>query len=112
MLTSVSYLVNYIEKSGRIPVWVRRIHLYLDNAGSTNKNAYFMAWAMEYVEQQKVDYLRISFMIPGHTEFDVDRVFSITSKAYANADVFTTDELATVMSESPEITAIVDNGSW
>ena len=52
---SVSYLVNYIEKSGRIPVWVRRIHLYLDNAGSTNKNAYFMAWAMEYVEQEKVD---------------------------------------------------------
>ena len=49
-------------------------------------------------------------MIPGHTKFDVDRVFSITSKAYANSDVFTTAELATVMSESPEITAVVDDG--
>ena len=60
------------------------------------------AWAMEYVEQKKVDYLRISFLIPGHTKFDVDRVFSITSKDYATADVFTTAELATVMSQSPD----------
>ena len=57
-----------------------------------------------------VDFLQISLMIPGHTKFDVDWAFSTTSTAYANADVFTTDEPATVMSESPQIIAIVDNG--
>ena len=108
---SVSYLIHYIENSGRILVWTNRIHLYLDNAGSTNKNAYFMAWAMEYVEQKKVDYLRISFLIPGHTKFDVDRVFSVISKGYATANVFTTAELAAVMSQSPDITTVIDNGN-
>ena len=39
---TVSYLQHYICQSGKVPSWVRRVHLYLDNTGSTNKNAYFM----------------------------------------------------------------------
>ena len=134
--------------------------------GSTNKNAYFMARAMEYVQcspqalsaerppmpfsldslccankilwcghrlrpnhahplclnlllgrtltwnkQRWTHDLQISFLIPGHIKFDVDRVFSITSKGYTTANVFPTTELATVMSQSPDITAVIDNAS-
>lgn len=50
-------------------------------------------------------------MIVGHTKFDVDRAFAVTAKAYASADVFTTEELGSIMSSSPLISALVDNGS-
>lgn len=66
--------------------------------------------AMEHVEQQYLDYLCVSFMIVGNTNFDVDRAFSATAKAYNSSDIFTTLELAEVMSQSPSITSLIDNG--
>lgn len=107
---SISYLIHYIHHSGHVPSWIKRVHIFLDNTGSTNKNAYFMSWAMEHVQQQYLEYLRVSFMIVGHTKFDVDRAFSATAKAYNSSDVFTTRELADIMSQSPSITSVVDNG--
>lgn len=107
---SISYLINYIHQSERVPSWIKRVHIFLDNTVSTNKNAYFMSWAMEHVQQQHLEYLRVSFMIAGHTKFDVDRAFSATAKAYNSSDVFTTQELADVMSQSPSITSFIDDG--
>ena len=69
-----------------------------------------MSWAIEHVKQQQLEYLRVSFMIVGHTKFDVDRAFPATAKACNSFDVFTTQELADVMSQSPSITSPVDNG--
>ena len=103
---TVSYLTNYLQKS--LPPWLKRVHIFLDNAGSTNKNYYLMAWAMEIVQQGIVDFLRISFMIAGHTKFTVDQLFSQTAKAYNESDVFTTEELAQVM--SAHATIIIDDG--
>lgn len=60
-----------------------------DFLDSTNKNVYRMSWVMEYVGQGFVDYFHMSFMIAGHTKFDVDRAFSATAKAYNAVDVFT-----------------------
>ena len=108
---TISYLEHYIHVSGKVPNWVKRVHIFLDNTVSTNKNAYFMAWALENVQQSHLEYLRVSFLIAGHTKFDVDRVFSTTAKAYASADVFTTQELASVMSDSEAISSLIDNGS-
>ena len=54
--------------------------------------------------------LRVSFLIAGHTKFDVDRLFSITAKSYNSADVFNTRELVTVMSQSENITAVLEEG--
>ena len=34
--------------------WIHQVHLFLDNAVSTNKNCYFISWAIEMVEQQVV----------------------------------------------------------
>ena len=61
---TVSYLSHYITT---LPAWVHHINMFLGNACSTNKNWYRMAWAREMV-QQKLDYIRVSFMIAGHTK--------------------------------------------
>jgi len=67
-----------------------------------------MSWAMEIVQQGLMDFVRISFMVAGHTKFEPDRLFSHIAKAYTSSDVFTTQELATMM--SPHAVALVDNG--
>ena len=99
---TISYLTDYLCKS--LPQWVQRVHIFLDNAGCTNKNFFLMAWAMELVQQGVIGFLRISFMIAGHTKFAVDQLFSRTAKAYTDSDVFTGEELAEVMSAYATVT--------
>ena len=104
---TVSYLEHYVCHSDKDPVWVRRVHFYLDNTGSTNKNGCFMGWMMDLIQENVLDSLRVSFMITGHTKFEVDRVFSSTSRAYNQADVFNTNELALVMSQAENVGSLV-----
>lgn len=94
---TVSYLTHYL-KSERVPDFVKRLHLYLDNTCSTNKNYYFMAWGMELVQSGILDYLRVSFLIAGHTKFAPDRLFSQIANTYNRSDVFSTAELSEVIS--------------
>ena len=47
---TLSYITHYL--SG-LPKFVRRLHLFLDNTSSTNKNWYTMAWAMEMIIARK-----------------------------------------------------------
>ena len=61
---TISYLMHYVKSSGKVPSWVR-VHVFMDNASSTNKNQYMMAAALEIVQLGIMDYLRISFMIAG-----------------------------------------------
>ena len=63
---------------------------------------------MEPFLQDKADLIRVSFMVAGHTKFEPDRFFSLTAKAYISNDVFTTNELANVM--SPFAQKVVDDG--
>ena len=65
---------------------------------------------MEMVQHGVIDYLRFSFLIAGHTKFDVDRVFSVTAKAYNTADVFNTQELLQVMTRSDNICGVIVTG--
>lgn len=48
---TISYLFHYLKSSGKVPEWVRRVQIFLDNAGSTNKNQYLMASVYEVVER-------------------------------------------------------------
>ena len=48
-----------------------------------------MAQGMEMVQHGFIDCLQFSFLIVGHTKFDVDRMFSATAKAYNASDVST-----------------------
>ena len=87
---TISYTTQYISK---LPDWVCRVHLFLDNTCSTNKNFYLMGWAWEMVQQKRLDLFRISFLIAGHTIFGPDLLFSKIAKTYNNRDVFSTTEL-------------------
>ena len=102
---TVSYLSDFLSKSAP---WIKRVHLFLDNTSNTNKNFYTMAWAYEIVQQCKLDLLRISFLVAGHTKFAPDFLFSTISQSYNRSNVFTTDELKQVV--SLHATAVVDDG--
>ena len=90
---TISYLGDYLSK---LPSWVTRIHLFMDNAASTNKNFYTMAWAMELVQQGILDFIRVSFLISGHTKFSPDLLFLKIAQTYNRSDVFTTEELGQI----------------
>lgn len=69
----------------------------MDNAGSTNKNQYMMAATLEVVQQNILDYFRISFMVAGHTKFAPDQLFSLTTRDFYASDVFNEREMIAVM---------------
>lgn len=103
---TVSYITHFL---GILPGWIRRIHLFLDNTCSTNKNFYTMAWACEMLQQGRCDFLRISFLVAGHTKFSPDLLFSQIAKSYNQSDVFTTEELGDIIRRYATVT--VDDGS-
>ena len=53
---TLSYLLHYLKSTGRVPGWVRRVQVFMDNAGSTNKNKYLMAATYEVVQQKILDF--------------------------------------------------------
>ena len=52
-----------------------------------------MGWAYEMVLNKRVDFLRLSFLIAGHTKFAPDALFSKIARSYNRSDIFTTEEL-------------------
>lgn len=69
---SFSYILHYLKTCGKVPHWVQRVHVFMDNAGSTNKNEFMMAATIEVVQQNILNYFRISCMVAGHTKFAPD----------------------------------------
>ena len=63
---------------------------------------------MELVSSGRVDYIRVSFMLAGHTKFAPDRLFSAIGSAYKAADVFTINDLNEICVQSA--TAHIENG--
>ena len=95
---TMSYLYHFLRESDQVPSWVTRIHLFLDNACSTNKNYFMTAFCQELVQQNIFSFFRLSFMIAGHTKFNLDRLFSQISISYNRSDVFNSDDLVAVVS--------------
>lgn len=111
---TISYLLHYLKSSGKIPSWVKRVQIFMDNAGSTNKNKYLMAAVYEIVQQRVLDFFRISFMVAGHTKFAPDQMFAQTARTFYSSDVFNEKELSAVVSRIA--TVVTDSGkivrSW
>ena len=102
---TISYLHHYLSD---IPSWIRRIPIFLDDAGGTNKNMYTMAWAMEMVQhKKKINIVRISFIIAGHAKVSVDQLFSQIAQSFNKSDV-STAELGKVA--EPYASVIIDQG--
>ena len=104
-----SYFTHYLKESGNLPPWIRRVHIFLDKCRKYQQNYYFMSAAMELVQHQVVDYIRVSFMIAGHTKFAPDRLLSKVAKAYYCSYVFTIQELSIIAAEYSQVT--IDEGN-
>lgn len=52
---------------------------------------------LEVVQQNIMDYFRISFMVTGHTKFTPDQLFSLTARNFYVSDVFNEKELIALM---------------
>ena len=63
---------------------------------------------MELVQQRVLQYLRISFMIPGHTKFAPDLLFSHIAKSYYKCDVFNETDLQHLVEQFSLV--VVDDG--
>ena len=105
---TLSYLTHYLHESGAVPNWVTHIHLFLDNACSTNKNCFMTAYCQEMVQQGVVNFFRLSFMIAGHTKFSVDRLFPKIALTYNRSDIFNVSDLATVTGMHAHVTIDAD----
>ena len=101
---TISYVTHYL---GGLSTFVRRLHLFLDNTSSTNKNWYTMA--LEMVQQGRMDFIRVSFLIAGHTKFTPDQLFARIAQTYNRSDVFTTEELQAVISQHADV--VVEDGT-
>lgn len=71
---TISYVLYYLRSTGKVPEWVKRVHLFLDNAGSTNKNQFQMGAVFEIAERNIFSYFQVSFMIAG--QFSPDFLLS------------------------------------
>lgn len=67
-----------------------------------------MGWVYEIIQQRKLSFLRISYLITGRTKFSPDLLFSRIAQTYNRSDVFTTQELKDVIAYANIVT---DNGS-
>lgn len=94
---TISLVDHYLHQN--IPSWARHICLFMDN-GATNKNQFMIQWAMELVERNDYDSIRICFFVPGHGKNDADRLFSRISHAFDHNDVFATNHLVTLIQDT------------
>ncbi len=39
---TISYPMHYLKSSGKLPSWVQRVYVFMDNAGSTNINLWWL----------------------------------------------------------------------
>lgn len=104
----VSYLTQYLQESRKIPSWMKRLHIFMDNACSTNKKHLTLGWVSELIQQNDFDYIRISFSIAGHTKFGPDLLFSKIARAFLRSDGFTTTDLGDVARQYGDV--VIDEG--
>ena len=93
---TIAFLLLYIEQVTSELPWLRRVCVFLGNAGSTNKNRYLFSWAMELVSSHMLDNLRFCFLVAGHTKFSPDRLFALAGNAYNRSDIFNEEELLAI----------------
>jgi len=94
---TISMIDHFLNN--HIPSWARHICLFMDN-GATNKNQFMIQWAMELIDRNDYDSIRICFFVPGHGKNDADRLFSRISHAYNHNDVFVTDHLVALIQDT------------
>lgn len=87
----ITYLQHVVDHW--VPKEYRRVIVYLDGAAYF-KNYYVMGWAHQLVMHGRLDMVEFRFMVPGHTKFDPDRLFSRFAGSYSSTEIINVRELA------------------
>lgn len=85
-----SYLHHYLHNV--LHPDVKFLRVYLDAAGYF-KSQYILGFFSEMVLIGRLDRVVLSFMVPGHTKFEPDSLFSRIAHKFQRSDVFNTPEL-------------------
>ena len=48
------HIFHYLKSTGQVPGWVRRVQIFQDNAGSTNKNQYLMGSVLKLLNEESL----------------------------------------------------------
>ena len=108
-----SLLIKDLERRG----WIQslgssntpraRLTIILDSCGGQNKNRMVLRLAMLLVEigaYKAVDYC---FLVAGHTKNTCDRMFNSLKVVYRRSDVFTMDQMVTVLGKCAKVYPVV-----
>ena len=106
---TITFLSRYVDGIKLQFPWIKRICIFLDNAGSTNKNRFLFSWGMEVVSRHTLDHIRFCFLVAGHTKFAPDRLFSSIANQYNREDVFTAEELLQICQKFATVS--IEDGS-
>ena len=98
---TISFLRKHLQTVQMQYPWIRQLCIFMDNAGSTNKNRFMFAWTMDVVQLGILDSVLTLFMVAGHTKFDLDRIFSSIANGYKHSDIFNIKELHTLCQLCP-----------
>lgn len=71
---------------------IKHLRLIGDNA-RTIKSRYLIGWAYHLVQSNVFEKVDVNFMVPGHTKFKPDIIFSTISRAYHSQDIFDINDL-------------------
>lgn len=67
-----------------------------------------LGWASELVQQGRFGFIRMSFLIAGHTKFTPDLLISQVSQTFSRSDVFNTAELGGIAQQNADV--VIDKG--
>jgi hypothetical protein len=95
---------------GGINVHFRHLVIYLD-AAPYFKNFTVLDWAYELVHRRRFNKVELCFMVPGHTKFDPDRLFSCVTAALNgyNQDFYSTRDIYETLRDKSVRTGIIDS---
>ena len=115
---SADHLLSYLEHVVReLPPDVTELTIWGDNA-ATIKSRYLAGWATELMARAdtRLSELHLRFMLPGHTKFAPDALFSVLSGRFREDDSCSAEDLArqamrlVSTSSDPDTTAAAQGG--
>jgi hypothetical protein len=108
----ISFIDNFIAS---MSPKVSTLLLHADNCVAQNKNKYVLSYFYMMVLLGRFQYVRLMFMLPGHTKFSVDGIFGVVKKRYFRENsVFTPAEFEKVVLDSSKFIRVrrLDEHGW
>ena len=107
----VSLLHKSLEKKGVFTEAAnkgagKRLTMVFDNCGGQNKNRMVLRYAMYLVEKGIYNIVELVFLVCGHTKNVCDRMFKELKQRFHHKNIYTMDQLMSVLNYSPKVNAI------